>query len=291
VLAACELLAAANGHADAAAGRCVVLDEWLFQSGYVPDAATLHLATQRLDRILAKPSVALDLKVSVDLLGSLRARLALPPRSVQKKPPKGDRASFRELARWLNVSQGEVDDGPQFDRRGNARVVLVYVTVNAASKLINYRTVSTLELWLNNNNDPKELAAAVKILLRGWRGTLKAVEFDHVPDLTISRAERQPPYRALTRCRDELADLPVLEDFTTRNMYFDDDTLLAVCRNPRLQGITITNARISPTGFRRMAACQTLERVSVEHCPRIGQTEEEYLAARLPKVEFVSVRK
>lgn len=251
----------------------------------------MNLAIQRLDRIMARQTVASDLNVSVRLLESLRARLAMLPRRVERKPPMDDRPSFRELARWLNVSQGEVDDGPAFDRRGNARVVLVQVTVNAASKLINYRKVPTLELWLNNDNDPRELAAAVKILLRGWRATLTTVEFDHVADLSVSDDERRPPYRALTRCRDELADLPVLECFTTRNMYFDDDTLLAVCSNGRLKDMTITSAQISPAGFRRMATCKTLERVSVRRCPRIGQADKEYLDAHLPKVEYVVIGK
>lgn len=284
VLAACQLLAAANGHADAATGPCAWIEDWLFKSGYLPPAATMHLAIQRLDRILAKPNVAADLH-----LGSLRARLAMPPGRLTRKPPQDDRPSFRELARWLDVSQGEVSNGPQFDRRGNARVVLVHVTVNAASKLINYRKVPTLELWLNNNNDPKELAAAVKILLRGWRSTLNSIEFDHVLDLTISDAERRPPYRALTQCHDELADLPKLENFTTQSMYFNDETLRAVCRNHRLQDINIINARISPSGFRQMALCKTLERVSVSRCPRIGPADREYLAAHLPKVEYVTV--
>lgn len=291
VLAGCELLAAAIGHADATTGPCVLIEDWLCKSGYVPDAATMDLAIQGLDRIMAQRNVASDLNVSMDRVRSLRARLAMRPRRRGRKPPKDDRPSFRELARWLNASQGEVDDGPRFDRQGNARVVLVYVTVNTASKLINYRKVSTLGLWLNNNNDPKELAAAVKILLRGWRATLNTLEFDHVLDLTISDDERQPSYRALTHCRDELADLPMLESFTTQGMRFDDDTLLAVCRNRRLQDINIDNAQISPNGFRQMATCKTLKRVTVSRCPQIGKAEEEYLAARLPKVEWVAVHK
>jgi hypothetical protein len=289
--AACEILAAANGHADVAAGACALLEDWLFMSAYVPDAALVNLALRRLDEIIGKQNSAADLEVPVDRLRSLRARLAQPPRSVSRKPPRDDRPSFRELARWLNASQGEVDDGPRFDRRGNARVVLVHVTVNAASKLINYRKVPTLELWLNNNNDPKELAAAVKILLRGWRATLTTIEFDHVLDLTTSDKERQPPYRALTQCRTELADLPMLERFTTQNMYFDDDTLLAVCSNRRLQDINIVNAKISANGFRQMATCKTLERVSLSRCPRIGEADQEYLAAHLPNAEFVAIGK
>jgi hypothetical protein len=43
--------------------------------------------------------------------------------------------------------------------------------------------------------------------------------------------------------------------------------------------------------FRRMAACKTLEGVSVSRCPRIGQTEREYLVTRLPRVEYVTIGK
>jgi hypothetical protein len=289
VLAACELLAAANGYADEAAGRCALVDEWLFKSGYVPDPATLDLARQRLDRIMVRENVAADLNMSGRLFLSLRARLAKRPKRVKRKLAKDDRPGFRALSRWLNESQGEVDDGPEFDRRGDARVVQVYVTVNAACKLINYRKVSVLELWLNNNNDANELSAAVKILLRGWRGTLKAVEFDHVPDGTIPRDAWHPPYRALTHCRDELAALPVLESFTTRNMYFEDQTLRAVCQNPRLKRITVSNAKVSRKGFRRIAVCKTLEGVSVTRCPGINQTDREYLATRLPRVQYVTI--
>ena len=225
------------------------------------------------------------------MLESLAKRLAMPPQKVKRKPPKDDRPSFRALAKWINASQGEIDGGPRFDRRGNARVVLVYVTVNAASKLINYGKVNEFELWLNNNNDPKEIAAALKILLRGWRNTLTVLKFDHVPDLTISDDERQPPFRALTKCRTELADLPVLEQFETQNMYFNDDVLQDICRNPRLKRITIVNAKITPKGFRAMAACKTLEQVYASRCPTIRQSDRDFLAAQLPKVRYVTVSK
>ena len=139
-----------------------------------------------------------------------------------------------------------------------------------------------------HNNDPKELAPALKILLRGWRKTLVTLVLNHVPDATISDKERQPPYRVLAKCRSELADLPALESFTTQNMYFDDEILQNVCCNPQLRHVTVTNAKISPQGFRRMVPCRTLESVCVSRCPEIGQADKEFLLARLPKVRYVT---
>src|SRR5262245_25347635 len=60
VLTACELLAAANGNAKESPGRCALIDEWLFHSGYVPDDTIMELATERLQRIMAMEHVASD---------------------------------------------------------------------------------------------------------------------------------------------------------------------------------------------------------------------------------------
>lgn len=291
VLAACDVVATANGHTDAMAGRCRLIEEWLFESGYVPDAAATNLAKTRLERIMARNDATRQFDLPADRLERLRARLAKPARKFKRMPWKDDRPGFRALAKWLNTSQGEVDNGPQFDRFGNARVVLVCVSVNAACMLINYRKVNELALWLNNDNDPEELAQALKILLRGWRNTLTSAEFDHVPDATITDAERQLPYRALAKCRGELADLPRLESFTTQNMYFNDNLLQDVCQNSHLKHLTIVNAKISPRGFRRIASCKTLESVYASRCPRLTESDQKYLAARLPMVQYVTVSK
>ena len=69
----------------------------LFTSGYVPDAATMNLAIRRLDRVMAGRTVASDLNLSVRLLESLRTRLAMPPRRVERKPPRDDRPTRRPV--------------------------------------------------------------------------------------------------------------------------------------------------------------------------------------------------
>ena len=48
VLAACEVVAVANGHIDPDAGRSRLVEEWLFDSGYMPDTATTDLAINQI---------------------------------------------------------------------------------------------------------------------------------------------------------------------------------------------------------------------------------------------------
>jgi hypothetical protein len=280
-LAACEVVAAANGHPPAASGWCTMLEMWLFESKYTPAPATVGLAARRARQIASFAAGNSALAIPRENLKGLLHRLQKSYRKIDRKAVRGDRPAFRALARWLNTSQGEVDDGPQFDRSGNARVILTYLTINASCKLINYPMVRRLELWLNNQNDRKELAASVKILLRGWRTTLEALEFDHVVDLTIRRTPA--PFRTLVECKEQLADLPALQRFSSANMYFDDTVLEHVCRNGMLQEITISNAQLSRRALNILGNCKRLEGAYISRCSQLNRDDEAKLQQHLPR--------
>lgn len=287
ILAACELVAAANGHPPLSAGWCAMLESWLLKSKFVPTPAILELACKQLALIIVRATTDSKLAIPKDKLPGLLARLQKPNRKIKWKPVSGDRPAFRALAKWLDTSQGEISDGPEFDRNGNARVVAVYVTVNAASKLINYPKVRELELWLNNRNDRKELSAAVKILLRGWQTTLETLAFDHVVDLTIRKTP--PPYRTLVECQTELADMPALRTFSTTNMVFDDRALEHVCQNSSLEEISITNAQISKKALEILAECKTLHAAYIRRCPKVTPADKAKLEKRLPHASVITI--
>jgi hypothetical protein len=120
ILAACEFVAAANGHPEAESGWCAMLENWLFENHYVPAPATVALAANHLRQALSGPAKDLEFTVPVELLKDLLFRLEKPRRAVPWRAVKGNRPAFRALARWLETSQGEVTNGPLFDRSGNA---------------------------------------------------------------------------------------------------------------------------------------------------------------------------
>jgi hypothetical protein len=287
ILAACEFVAAANGHPQAEASWCAMLENWLYRNDYVPAPATVALAVNRSKQALSGAARKLGLRVPVQLLKDLLFRLEKPQRTVRWQAAKGNRPAFRALARWLDASQGEVTNGPLFDRGGNARVVLTYLTVNASCKLINYPKVPRLELWLSNQNDRRELAASVKILLRGWQSTLERLEFDHVVDLTIRHSP--PPFRTLTECHTQLADLPALKTFSTQNMQFDDRTLESVCRNRGLRVISVNNAQLSKKAIPILENCNWLEEVYISRCPHLPHADEAELRQRMPHASTVVI--
>lgn len=287
ILAACEFVAAANGHPGAESGWCAMLEHWLFENNYVPAPATVALAANHVRQALAGAAKNSESTVPVKLLKDLLLRLEKPQRAVRWRAVKGNRPAFRALARWLETSQGEVTNGPLFDRSGNARVLLTYLTVNASCKLINYPTVNRLDLWLSNQNDRPELAAALKILLRGWRSTLEHLEFDHVVDLTIRHTP--PPFRTLSQCQAQLADLPALKMFSTQNMYFDDRALEAVCRNRELRLISVSDAQLTKKAIPILAKCKWLEEVYISYCPHLRHADEAALRRRMPHASTVVI--
>jgi hypothetical protein len=169
----------------------------------------------------------------------------------------------------------------------NARVLLTYLTVNASCRLINYPKVPRLDLWLSNQNDRAELAASVRILLRGWKATLEHLEFDHVVDLTIRHSP--PPFRTLTECQTQLADLPALKMFETQNMYFDDRALASVCRNRELRVISVSNAQLSRKAIPILEKCEWLEEVYISRCSHLPHAEEAELGRRMPHASTVVI--
>ncbi len=111
---------------------------------------------------------------------------------------------------------------------------LYHVTAQAACKLVNYRKVRSLELPLNESNEPQELAAALPILLRGWSRTLEYLLIDDIVDATVKH--NRPRYKALAACRKESANLPALKTFIVHRLYFDDEL---VSRCPRAEIIAV----------------------------------------------------
>jgi hypothetical protein len=280
-------VAAANGHPQAKSGWCAMLENWLFTNHYVPAPPTIALATNHVRQALLRVAGDSVPAVPGKLLHDLLARLERPQRSFPWRAVTGNRPAFRALARWLDTSQGEATDGPLFDRSGNARVVLTYLTVNASCKLINYPKVPRLDLWLSNQNDRRELAASVRILLRGWRSTLEHLEFDHVADLTIRHSP--PPFRTLTECQTQLADLPALKTFSTHNMYFDDQALEHVCRNGGLRVISVSNAQVSKKAIAILGNSEWLREVYISRCPQLRHADEAELQERMPHASTVVV--
>ena len=287
VLAACEFVAAANGGPQPGSDWCAMLENWLSKNHYVPAPTTVELAANHVREELAGAARNSHAGVSTELLKDLLFRLQQPQRRIAWRAVKGNRQAFRALARWLDTSQGEVTNGPHFDRSGNARVVLTYLTVNASCKLINYPKVPCLELWLSNQNDRRELAASVRILLRGWQLTLEHLEVDHVVDLTIRHSPL--PFRTLSECHTQLADLPALKTFSTRNMYFDDRTLQSVCCNRGLRILNVSNAQLSQKAIPILEKCKWVEEVYISRCPHLGHAHEAELRQRMPLASTVAI--
>jgi hypothetical protein len=161
------------------------------------------------------------------------------------------------------------------------------VTAQAACKLVNYRKVRSLELPLNESNDPQELAAALPILLREWSGTLEYLLIDDVPHASIAR--NRPRYKALGGCAAELANLPVLETFITIRLYFDDDLLNSVCQNPRLAVIEMKDAEITKRAIESLQRCRSLKSISISSCPKFPHVYRDELVTRCPHAKIVEV--
>ena len=227
------------------------------------------------------------LGIAVKQLKDLLTRLRRPARRVKRRPPKPDRNGFRELVRWLNQSTGEADPGTTFDRQGNASVYLYHVTAQAACKLVNYRKVRSLELPLNESNEPQELTAALPVLLRGWGSTLEYLLIDDVPHAMVTR--NRPRYKALAACREELANLPALEWFIAYRLYFDDDLLSAVCQNPRLRVIDIAGGEITNRSIAGLAERRSRESICISHCPGFPHQYRDELARRCPQASTAAV--
>jgi hypothetical protein len=287
VIAAGETIAAANGHPPAETGWCTSIEEWLLESEYMPEQATVEQCADRIEKIIGKAATVARLGIPVEQLTDLLTRLRRPTRKIKRRPPKPDRKAFRELVKWLNVSTGDADPGTTFDRQGNASVYLYHVTSQAACKLVNYRKVRSLELPLNESNEPRELAAALRILLRGWSSTLEYLLIDDVPHAAVAR--NRPRYRALAGCAAELANLPALETFITIRLCFDDDLLSRVCQNPRLSVIEVKGAEITKRAIESFQRCRSLESISVSSCPRFPSAYRDELVSRCPHAEIIEV--
>ena len=159
VIAAGETVAAANGHPPTETGWCTSIEEWLFESEYMPEQATVEQYADRIERLIGKAATFARLGIPAEQLADLLTRLRRSARKIKRRPPKPERKAFRELIKWLNTSTGEADPGTRFDRQGSATVYLYHVTAQAACRLVNYRKVRGLELPLNESNEPRELAA------------------------------------------------------------------------------------------------------------------------------------
>jgi len=287
VIAAGETVVAANGHPPAQTGWCTSIEEWLFESEYTPGRATVEQCANRIEKIIGKATTVARLGISVEQLTDLLTRLRRPARKIKRRPPKPDREAFRELIKWLNTSTGDVDPGTTFDRQGNGSVCLAHVTAQAACKLVNYRKVRSLELSLNESNEPRELAAALPILLRGWSDTLEYLLIDDVPRATIAR--NRPRYKALAGCAAELANLPALDTFITIRLCFDDDLLSSVCRNLRLSVIEVKSAEITKRAIESFQRCRSLESISISSCPEFPFAYRDELVSRCPHAKIIEV--
>ena len=287
VIAAGETLAAANGHPSMEAGWCTSIEQWLLESAYMPAQGTVEQCADRIEKIIGRTAIIAKLGIPVEQLRDLLTRLRRPARKIKRRPPKPDRKAFRELVKWLNESTGEADSGTTFDRQGNAAVYLYHVTAHAACKLVNYRQVRSLEMPLNESNDPQELAAALPILLRGWSSTLDYLLIDDVPDASVAR--NRPRYKALTGCTAELANLPALETFITNRLYFDDDLLNSVCQNPRLAVIEMKGAEITKRAIESLQRCRSLTSISISSCPKFPYEFRDELVSRCPHAKIIEV--
>ena len=287
IIAAGETVAAANGHPPAETGWCTSIEEWLFESAFTPDQATVEQCGGRIEKIIGKAATVARLGIPVEQLEDLLTRLHRPARKIKRRPPKPGRKAFRELVKRLNTSTGEADHGTTFDRQGNASVYLYHVTAQAACKMVNYPKVRSLELPLNESNEPRELAAALPLLLRGWSSTLEYLLIDDVPHATIAR--NRPRYKALSGCAAELANLPALETFITIRLCFDDDLLSCVCQNPRLSVIEVKGAEITKRALESFQQCRSLESISISTCPKFPHAYRDQLVSRCPHAEVIEV--
>ncbi|MBK9167341.1 MAG: hypothetical protein IPM24_07725 [Bryobacterales bacterium] len=280
-------MAAANGHPPAEPGWCTCVEEWLVESEYLPDPTTVDRFADQVEKAVGQAAMLARLAVPVEQLKDLLARLRQPARKIKRRPPKPDRKPFRELVRWLNSSTGEADPGTTFDRQGNASVYLYHVTAQAACKLVNYRKVRSLELPLNESNEPRELEAALRILLRGWSHTLEYLLIDDVPDATPAR--NRPKYLALAGCAAELGNLPALKTLIAIRVYFDDELLSRVCQNPRLSLIEVKAAEISKRAIESLERCRSLKTISIVRCPEFPHAYRDELVSRCPHAKIIEV--
>jgi hypothetical protein len=287
VIAAGETVAAANGYPPTETGWCTSIEKWLFESEYTPDQATVEQCANRIERLIDKAATIARLGIPVEQLADLLTRLRRPTRKIKRRLPKPDRKAFRELVKWLNTSTGEADPGTRFDRQGSATVYLYHVTAQAACRLVNYRKVRGLELPLNESNEPRELAAALRILLREWSSTLEYLLIHDIPDATAAR--NRPKCKTLISCAAEFANLPALEKFVAQRVFFDDDLLSSVCQNTRLADIQISYGEVTRQAIAILEQCHSLNRIYINRCPKFPYMYRDELAARCSHAKHVAV--
>ena len=276
VLAACEVISAANRNPPTNENWCTLVEQWLFESSFQPNKALLQLARTRLASIIRRQSIAKRIGISRSALRLLQSRLDKARGEKSCLPPKNDRPKFRSLGK-------RIDAELEFDRSGAARLVLTSCSIGAACELINYQNVETLEFWLTDETNRSELPTVMEILLTGWKSTLSTLLID---DTSYPRTRN---FRGLSIVESQLSDLPSLTEFVSTCVNCGDRILERVCQSSALKEIRIDRGQLTSDAIGILSRCRSLETILISGCRRLSEDLEGQLIAACPNATFVEI--